>query len=143
MVSAGAAARVWLAPSMKKDEAIVVKTILAVDDSKTILSMVTQTLERAGYATLQAEDGIYGLEMLEARAPDLVITDINMPRLDGFGFIERIRRSERYRAIPILVLTTESDPQKRERARKAGATGWIVKPFDAGKLVDAVGRLSP
>lgn len=143
LVSAGAAARVWLAPSMKKDEAIVVKTILAVDDSKTILSMVTQTLERAGYATLQAEDGIYGLEMLEARAPDLVITDINMPRLDGFGFIERIRRSERYRAIPILVLTTESDPQKRERARKAGATGWIVKPFDAGKLVDAVGRLSP
>jgi two-component system chemotaxis response regulator CheY len=123
-------------------EAIVVKTILAVDDSKTILSMVTQTLERAGYATLQAEDGVYGLEVLEESAPDLVITDINMPRLDGFGFIERIRRSERFRAIPILVLTTESDPQKRERARKAGATGWIVKPFDAAKLVDAVGRLS-
>ncbi|MCZ8179238.1 MAG: response regulator [Rhizobium sp.] len=119
-----------------------VKTILAVDDSKTILSMVTQTLERAGYTTLQAEDGIHGLEVLEGGAPDLVITDINMPRLDGFGFIERIRRSERYRAIPILVLTTENDPQKRERARKAGATGWIVKPFDAAKLVDAVGRLS-
>ncbi len=126
----------------EENEAIVVKTILAVDDSKTILSMVTQTLERAGYTTLQAEDGIHGLEVLEDGAPDLIITDINMPRLDGFGFIERIRRSERYRAIPILVLTTESDPQKRERARKAGATGWIVKPFDAAKLVDAVGRLS-
>ncbi len=119
-----------------------VKTILAVDDSKTILSMVTQTLESAGYATLRAEDGIYGLEVLEERAPDLIITDINMPRLDGFGFIERVRRSERYRAIPILVLTTENDPHKRERARKAGATGWIVKPFDAAKLIDAVGRLS-
>jgi two-component system chemotaxis response regulator CheY len=126
----------------EENEVIVVKTILAVDDSKTILSMVTQTLERAGYATLQAEDGIQGLEVLEGGAPDLVITDINMPRLDGFGLIERIRRSERYRAIPILVLTTESDPQKRERARKAGATGWIVKPFDAAKLIDTVGRLS-
>jgi two-component system, chemotaxis family, chemotaxis protein CheY len=123
-------------------EAIVVKTILAVDDSKTILSMVTQTLENAGYVTLQAEDGIFGLEALEGNCPDLIITDINMPRLDGFGFIERIRRSERFRAIPILVLTTESDPHKKERARKAGATGWIVKPFDAAKLVDAVGRLS-
>ncbi len=119
-----------------------VKKILAVDDSKTILSIVVQTLESAGYETLQAEDGIQGLEVLEGSAPDLIITDINMPRLDGFGFIERIRRSERYRAIPILVLTTESDPQKRERARKAGATGWIVKPFEAAKLVDAVGRLS-
>lgn len=119
-----------------------VKKILAVDDSKTILSIVVQTLESAGYETLQAEDGIQGLEVLEGSAPDLIITDINMPRLDGFGFIERIRRSERYRAIPILVLTTESDPQKRERARKAGATGWIVKPFDAAKLIDTVGRLS-
>lgn len=80
--------------------------------------------------------------MLEGSAPDLVITDINMPRLDRFGLIERIRNSDRYRAIPILVLTTENDPQKRERARKVGATGWIVKPFEAAKLFDAVGRLS-
>lgn len=80
--------------------------------------------------------------MLEGSAPDLVITDINMPRLDRFGLIERIRNSDRYRAIPILVLTTENDPQKRKRARKAGATGWIVKPFEAAKLFDAVGRLS-
>jgi two-component system chemotaxis response regulator CheY len=129
-------------PTDEGSEVILVKKILAVDDSKTILSMVTQTLESAGYETLQAEDGIQGLEVLEGSAPDLIITDINMPRLDGFGFIERIRRSDRYRAIPILVLTTENDPQKRERARKAGATGWIVKPFEAAKLVDAVGRLS-
>lgn len=118
------------------------KKILAVDDSRTILSMVTQTLENAGYETLQAEDGIQGLEVLEGNAPDLIITDINMPRLDGFGFIERIRRSDRYRAIPILVLTTENDPQKRERARKAGATGWIVKPFDPTKLIDAIERVT-
>jgi two-component system chemotaxis response regulator CheY len=83
--------------------------------------MVTQMLEGAGYGTLRAEDGIEGLEVLEGSAPDLVITDINLPRLDRFGLIERIRNSDRYRAIPILVLTTENEPQKRERARKAGA----------------------
>ncbi|QLF71910.1 response regulator (plasmid) [Peteryoungia desertarenae] len=118
------------------------KKILTVDDSRTILSMLLQTLETAGYETKQAEDGIHGLEALEDFVPDVIITDINMPRLDGFGFIERVRRNERLRATPILVLTTESDAQKKERARKAGATGWIVKPFDPSKLLDAIGRVS-
>ncbi|MDO6965781.1 response regulator [Rhizobium alvei] len=119
------------------------KKILTVDDSVTILAMLNATLSAAGYETIRAEDGLEGLDALELTAPDLIVTDINMPRLDGFGFIERVRRDEKYRAIPILVLTTESDTEKKERARKAGATGWIVKPFDPAKLVAAIQRVSP
>ena len=118
------------------------KKILTVDDSRTILTMLKATLDGVGFETIQAEDGIHGLEVLETISPDVIVTDINMPRLDGFGFIERVRRDERYRAIPILVLTTESDSTKKERARKAGATGWIVKPFDPYKLIDAIERVS-
>ena len=83
-----------------------------------------------------------GLEVLETCNPDVIVTDINMPRLDGFGFIEGVRRNDKYRAIPILVLTTESDAEKKNRARQAGATGWIVKPFDPTKLVDAIERVT-
>lgn len=117
------------------------KKILTVDDSRTILSMLKVTLDSVGFRTIEAEDGIHGLAALEEHEPDLIVTDINMPRLDGFGFIERVRRNERYRAIPILVLTTESDATKKERARKAGATGWIVKPFDPTKLLGAIDRV--
>ena len=80
--------------------------------------------------------------MLAQSNPDVIVTDINMPRLDGFGFIEGVRRDERTRAIPILVLTTESDQEKKNRARQAGATGWIVKPFDPAKLIDAIERVT-
>jgi two-component system chemotaxis response regulator CheY len=118
------------------------KKILTVDDSRTVLTMLATTLADAGFQTVQAEDGIAGLEALGGCSPDVIVTDINMPRLDGFGFIERVRKDDRYRGIPILVLTTESDPQKKERARKAGATGWIVKPFDPSKLIDAIGRVT-
>lgn len=118
------------------------KKILTVDDSRTILTMLKTTLDRAGFQTIQAEDGVFGLEALETASPDVIVTDINMPRLDGFGFIERVRRDDKHRAIPILVLTTESDAAKKERARKAGATGWIVKPFDPDKLIEAIGRVS-
>lgn len=82
-----------------------------------------------------ADDGVHGLEVLEGMAPDAIISDINMPRLDGFGFIRAVRAIDHLRAVPILVLTTESAPELRERARAAGATGWIVKPFDPGKLI--------
>ncbi len=86
--------------------------------------------------------GVEGLEVLEGCNPDVIVTDINMPRLDGFGFIEGVRRNEKYRAVPILVLTTESDAEKKNRARQAGATGWIVKPFDPAKLIDAIERVT-
>ncbi|AZN70834.1 response regulator [Georhizobium profundi] len=118
------------------------KTVLTVDDSRTIRNMLLMTLSGAGYETIQAEDGVEGLEVLARSNPDVIVTDINMPRLDGFGFIEGVRRDERTRAIPILVLTTESDQEKKNRARQAGATGWIVKPFDPAKLIDAIERVT-
>ncbi|PIE07310.1 MAG: response regulator [Rhodobacterales bacterium] len=113
--------------------------ILAVDDSRTMRDMIRLTLTGAGFGTHLAEDGVHGLEVLDAIAPpDAIITDINMPRLDGFGFIDAVRRQGAFRAIPILVLTTESAAEMKERARAAGATGWIVKPFDPEKLVRAL-----
>ncbi|PWV99837.1 two-component system chemotaxis response regulator CheY [Hoeflea marina] len=116
--------------------------VLTVDDSRTIRNMLLVTLNNAGYETVQAEDGMEGLEVLEETNPDVIVTDINMPRLDGYGFIEGVRLNDKYRAIPILVLTTESDPEKKNRAREAGATGWIVKPFDPTKLIAAIERVT-
>lgn len=118
------------------------KTILTVDDSRMMREMLLLALRDAGFSVLQAEDGVDGLEVLAAANPDVIITDINMPRLDGFGFIEGVRRDLRHRATPILVLSTESDQEKKGRARAAGATGWIVKPFNAQSLVDAIRRVS-
>lgn len=117
-------------------------TILTVDDSRTMRDMLRMALADAGYRVVQAEDGLDGLEVLRREAPQVVITDINMPRMDGFGFIEAVRRDAQHRAIPILVLTTESDDEKKQRARRAGATGWIVKPFDPAKLVAAIRRVA-
>ena len=113
--------------------------ILAVDDSRTMRDMVRLTLTSAGFHAHLAEDGVHGLEVLdEIEPPDAIITDINMPRMDGFGFINAVREQEEFRAIPILVLTTESAQDMKSRARAAGATGWIVKPFDPEKLVKAL-----
>lgn len=120
------------------------KTVLTIDDSRTMREMLNHALVEAGYRVLQAVDGVEGLEVLQANGADIdvVITDINMPRLDGFGVIEGVRADPAHRATPILVLTTESDAAKKERARSAGATGWIVKPFNPVKLVDAVRRVA-
>lgn len=117
-------------------------TILTVDDSRTMREMLKLALSQAGYRVIQAEDGVHGLEVLKGESPQVIVTDINMPRLDGFGFIEQVRSDEAYRGIPILVLTTESDAEKKDRARRAGATGWIVKPFDPAKLIDAIRRVA-
>jgi two-component system chemotaxis response regulator CheY len=116
-------------------------TILTVDDSVTMRDMLRMVLVEAGFDVVQAVDGVNGLEMVREARPDAIITDINMPRLDGFGLIEKVREDPDHRATPILVLTTESDPERRDRARRAGATGWIVKPFNPTKLVDAVRRV--
>ena len=118
------------------------KTVLTVDDSRTMRDMLKMALSAAGYSVIQAEDGVHGLEVLSGSNPDVIITDINMPRMDGFGFISVVRGEGRHRATPILVLTTESSAEKKNRARQAGATGWIVKPFDPDKLVDAVRRVA-
>ena len=116
--------------------------ILTIDDSRTMRDMLRLALVGAGYRVVQAVDGLDGLAVLEREAPHLVITDINMPKMDGYDFIEEARRTKSFRAIPILVLTTESDPVKKQRARDAGATGWIVKPFDPVKLVEIVRRVA-
>lgn len=118
------------------------KTILTVDDSRMMREMLLMVLRDAGFNVVQAEDGQEGLDVLADAAPDVIITDINMPKLDGYGFIEGVRRDERYRAVPILVLSTESSPDKKARARNAGATGWLVKPFQAETLLDVVRRVS-
>lgn len=116
-------------------------SVLAVDDSRTMRAMLDQALSNAGFDVTLAEDGEDGLEKLGERTPDVVITDINMPKLDGFGFIDGVRAQDQYRGLPILVLTTESAPELKARARDAGATGWIVKPFDETKLVSAIRRV--
>ncbi|MDB5441261.1 MAG: response regulator [Caulobacteraceae bacterium] len=118
------------------------KTILTVDDSRTMREMLLAALTDMGHRVLQSEDGLAGLGCLRNHSVDVIITDINMPRLDGFGFIEEVRRDPRYRATPILVLTTENHSSRKDRARRAGATGWIVKPFDPAKLADAIRRVA-
>lgn len=116
--------------------------ILTVDDSASMRALLKHALSSNGFDVAQADDGMAALEWLAYNEVDVVITDINMPRLDGFGLIERVRQGSRHRDRPILVLTTESSDEKKARARSAGATGWIVKPFDTDKLVAAVRRVA-
>jgi two-component system chemotaxis response regulator CheY len=120
-----------------------IRTILTVDDSRTMLEMLRAALSDLGYRVIQAADGLDGLERLEEESPDVIITDFNMPGLDGPGFIERVRQDPRHRGTPILVLTTETGSAEKDRARRAGATGWIVKPFEPAKLSDAIRRVMP
>ena len=116
--------------------------ILTVDDSASMRALLNHALSTNGFDVSQADDGVSALEWLAVNEVDVVITDINMPRLDGFGLIEQVRGGARHRDRPILVLTTESSDEKKARARAAGATGWIVKPFDTEKLVAAVRRVA-
>jgi two-component system chemotaxis response regulator CheY len=104
--------------------------------------MLRMALAEAGFTVVQAVDGVHGLEVLETTTPDVIVTDINMPKMDGFGLIEAVRKDGRHRQVPILVLTTESDAAKKMRAKEAGATGWIVKPFEPTKLIAAIRRVA-
>lgn len=116
------------------------KTIMTVDDSPSMRMLLRVALTDLGYSVVEAEDGVHALEKLDGFQPDLLITDINMPRMDGFGLISEVRGQGR-RSLPILVLTTESSDEKKQRARDAGATGWIVKPFHPEKLAAAIRRV--
>ena len=116
--------------------------ILAIDDSRTIRSLLTMALEKAGFDVTTAVDGVDGVQKFQDTGADLVITDVNMPNKDGFGVINDIRQGQVNRAVPVLVLTTESGAALKDRARKAGATGWIVKPFDDEALVSVIKRLT-
>lgn len=116
--------------------------VLAIDDSRTIRTLLDVTLGEYGFSVTTAEDGVEGLETFATSQPDVVITDINMPRLDGFGVIEGIRGGTTNRSVPIIVLSTESGEDLKMRARKAGATGWVVKPFEEASLVSVLKRIT-
>lgn len=115
--------------------------ILISDDSVSIRQMLKFTLNEANYSVIEAEDGLQALELAKSRSFDLVITDVNMPRLDGLSLVRELRALSTYRFKPILLLTTESDPEKKKIAKLAGATGWIIKPFDPDKLLAALRKV--
>ena len=115
--------------------------VLTVDDSRTILAMLHHTLSNAGFEVLQAEDGQQGLDRLGVQDFDLIITDLNMPVMDGLTFIRSVRAQGRHQSLPILILTTETSQEKRDAGRAAGGTGWIVKPFDPEKLISVINKV--
>jgi two-component system, chemotaxis family, chemotaxis protein CheY len=117
------------------------KTVLVVDDSSAIRESVSYVLDQAGYGVVQAQDGLDGLSKLDGKKFDLIITDVNMPNLDGIGLVRKVRENPEYKFVPIIVLTTESQKSKMDEGKAAGATGWIVKPFSADKLLAVVRKL--
>jgi len=117
-------------------------TILAVDDSASMRGMVSFTLKGAGYQVLEAVDGQDGLDKARGRRVDLVLTDQNMPRMDGLTLIRSLRDTPEYKSVPILMLTTESSPEMKAKGKAAGATGWLVKPFDPKQLVAVVRKVA-
>lgn len=125
------------------EEPAMAKRILTIDDSKTIRDMLRLTLLDAGFEVLQAVDGQDGIEVLAKEPVDLVITDINMPKMDGYGVIRHMRENAAFKSMPVLVLTTESEVEKRNLAREAGATGWMVKPFDPDRLIATINKVAP
>jgi len=116
-------------------------SILAVDDSASMRQMVSFTLKNAGYEVVEAVDGEDAYEKSRQRQFDLVLTDQNMPRLDGISLTKRLRESENFRSTPILILTTESSDQMKQAGRDAGATGWLVKPFNPAKLIEVIRKV--
>ncbi len=119
------------------------KRVLTVDDSRTMREMVAFTLRKAGYEVQEAEDGQKALAVLKAKPADIIITDLNMPVMDGVALIRALRADPKHRGVPILMLTTESDANKKAEGKSAGATGWLVKPFEPEKLVEVLKRVSP
>jgi two-component system chemotaxis response regulator CheY len=117
------------------------KNVLAVDDSASIRQMLTFTLKSAGYDVVEAIDGLDGLEKARAHDVHLVLTDQNMPRMDGLALIRSLREMPQYASTPILMLTTESSDAMKSQGRAAGATGWLVKPFDPQKLIEVVRKV--
>jgi len=117
------------------------KTILVVDDSKTVRESLKFFLKEGGYNVLEGADGREALEVLKSSKADLVITDVNMPNLDGLGLIEELRKSSDNKFTPILVLTTESQQSIMEKGKALGATGWIVKPFDSEKVLAVIRKV--
>jgi two-component system, chemotaxis family, chemotaxis protein CheY len=117
------------------------KTILAVDDSASLRQMVAFTLKGAGYEVVEAIDGVDGLNKAKAKTVNLVLTDQNMPNMDGLTLIKSLRALPAYKVAPILMLTTEAGDAMKAQGKAAGATGWLVKPFDPAKLLEVVKKV--
>ncbi|MCE2992628.1 MAG: response regulator [Alphaproteobacteria bacterium] len=117
------------------------KTIITVDDSKTIREMVSFTLQSAGYSVIEAIDGKHALEVLSGQKVDLIITDINMPNMDGITLVKNLRANDNFKFTPILILTTEGDDARKQEGKNAGATGWVVKPFNPEKLLQVIEKV--
>lgn len=117
------------------------KTILTVDDSGSLRQMVSFVLRDAGYGVIEAVDGKDGLEKARKQTVDLVLTDQNMPGMDGLSLIRALRDMKNYRSVPILMLTTESGDEIKAQGKAVGATGWMVKPFDPARLTEVVRKL--
>lgn len=115
--------------------------ILAVDDSASMRQMVTATLKSGGYEVVQAADGTEALAFARTKGVDLVLTDVNMPGMDGITLVKELRMLPSYRYTPMLMLTTESSQEKKQQGKQAGATGWIVKPFNPEQLLSTVARV--
>jgi two-component system chemotaxis response regulator CheY len=112
-----------------------------VDDSPTIRQLVKMTLSRAGYEVTEAEDGAKGLQKASAEAFDMVLSDINMPQMTGIEMLRCLRKLDQYKFTPIVLVTTESQPEKKAEGKAAGATGWIVKPFEPDQLLAVVTKV--
>jgi two-component system chemotaxis response regulator CheY len=119
------------------------KSIISVDDSSTMRKMVSFTLKAAGYDVLEASDGADALNVLKTRPVDLVLSDINMPNMNGLELTRQLRRQPAFSRTPIILLTTESDPAKKAEGRAAGATGWIIKPFNQEQLLAVIAKVLP
>jgi two-component system chemotaxis response regulator CheY len=117
------------------------KNILIVDDSESIRLVVSLGLKEAGYNVVAGINGQDGLRLLEENKVDLIISDLNMPIMDGITFLKEVRKHDRYKFLPLLILTTESQESKKIEAKQAGATGWIIKPFVKEKLLAVVKKV--
>jgi two-component system, chemotaxis family, chemotaxis protein CheY len=118
-----------------------VTRILAVDDSPSMRDMVRIALAGAGFDVTQATDGEHALELAKEGTFDLILSDVNMPRMDGIALIRALRAQAPYRHTPILMLTTDGSPERKKEGKEAGATGWIVKPFDPAQLIATMHRV--
>ena len=119
------------------------KTVLIVDDSSMMRMMVGDTLRQAGYRVVEAANGEEGVQQLNRLDVQMLITDYNMPRMNGIALVQKMRGMKQHRFTPILVLTTEAEDVRKQEGKAAGATGWVVKPFDPARLINVVNRLLP
>jgi two-component system, chemotaxis family, chemotaxis protein CheY len=117
------------------------KKILIIDDSAVFRKVVAMNLKHGGYTVIEAVDGLDGLNKIQTEKPSLVVCDVNMPNMDGLTFVTKVRESEDNKFIPIIMLTTESQEDKKRKGMEAGAKAWLVKPFAPEQLLSAIEKL--